>query len=95
MSGQVLELERRAACELTSAPTLELQVEPLSLLQLVGLVQLAMRHAALPPSTRELGETIVRAASLHLRAFPALLEMIQRGNDCAFDEPASEVKRWI
>jgi hypothetical protein len=88
MSGGKLDpdaLVTATAAELIRAPTFEVHFEAQSALQLVGLTQLCLRHPRLPVSSRELAERIILAARMHFSGFPAILEMIERGNDPAED----------
>lgn len=69
---------------------IELHLRPLSALQLVGLLQLALRH---PEAARSDAATTARVFIEHTRAYfrdhsaDAVGEIIRRGDDPAFDIP--------
>lgn len=66
---------------------LELVLTPVSVLQLVALVQLALRHPAMPASSREGGQRFVDGAEEYFRKAeaPLLAGVVAQGNDPAFD----------
>lgn len=64
-------------------------LQPLAAFQLVGALQLVLRHSELPEACRTTIDEIVRAVAAWFAPAPALSELISRGNDPAEDIPAS------
>lgn len=62
-----------------AAGPLELVVEPSTVFQLVGLVQLALRHPDVGPGMRADGEQFVTSARAYFADCPAVLDVIRRG----------------
>jgi hypothetical protein len=69
------------ATELAARHPMELVMHPLTVLQLVGLVQLALRHPGISPDLREAGTRFVSAAHQYFADAPATLDVIRRGDD--------------
>ena len=65
----------------------ELVIKPDSLFHMVGLMQLALRHPALAPSSRALAGTFIAGAREYFADCPTVLEVIERGFDPAEDRP--------
>jgi hypothetical protein len=67
--------------ELAALPRpMELMLKPESVLMLVALVQLALRHPHAPPSARAFGEQFISAARAYYAGSPTALEVIDRGD---------------
>jgi hypothetical protein len=69
------------AAELVTRHPMELVLQPMTVLQLVGLVQLALRHPALSADLRDAGQRFVRASQQYFADAPATLDVIRRGDD--------------
>lgn len=68
------EFERKAAA-------MELVMQPLTVLQLTGLLQLAMRHPDLSRNNHDAGMRFVTAAREYFADCPMALDVIRRGFD--------------
>lgn len=68
------EFERKGAA-------MELVMQPLTVLQLTGLLQLAMRHPDLSRNNRDAGIRFVNAAREYFADCPMALAVIRRGFD--------------
>jgi len=66
---------------------MELVLRPFSVLQLVGLVQLALRHPGVSQPLRETAEKFIGGAREYFADSPAVLETIERGSDPQYDTP--------
>lgn len=71
--------------ELRTAPTMELGLHPVTLFQLVALVQLALRHPDVGVMARDAGERFLAAARSHFVNQPAIVRVIDAGDDPAQD----------
>ena len=60
---------------------LAVDLEPASLLAMVGLVQLGLRHPSVPPFAREIGSKFVEGARDWFHECPTVLAVIARGDD--------------
>jgi len=58
---------------------------PETVLQLVGLIQLALRHPAVTQAIRATGVRFIEAAREYFAACPAVLDVIRRGDDARED----------
>jgi len=77
------------ARELATLGPMEVVLRPESVLQMVGLVQLAKRHPGIAnsPNVVATGDRFVEGAREYFAACPAVLEVIRRGEDPAQDRP--------
>jgi hypothetical protein len=86
------------AQEIRDLGPMELGLRPLSVLQLVGLLQLACRHPGLPTAERETARRFIDGARAYFAACPAVLTVITLGDrpdaDRDADKHDSEVERW-
>lgn len=69
---------------------MELVLRPQTVMEFVGLLQLADRHEELPPNLRQTIRAFVDGARVYFADCPALLELIRRGDEPAFDRPREE-----
>ena len=60
-------------------------LQPLSAVQLAGLIQLALRHDGLTPVLREIATTFVDSVREYFAESPATLEVLRRGDDPSQD----------
>lgn len=67
----------------------ELLLQPISLLHLVGLLQLALRHPKIQTESSHalFAANVVTAARAYFAECPLVLELITQGADPAFDVP--------
>lgn len=82
--AQLLALVR----ELQEAHPLPLTLQAVSAYQLASVVQLALRHPALPPHVRRTAEQFVAVVCGHFAAAPTVRQTLLHGNDPAHDVPA-------
>jgi hypothetical protein len=74
----------------------ELVLQPITLLHLVGLLQLALRHPNIDPASSDaespthaqLAGNVITAARAYFAECPITLELIRQGADPAFDVPS-------
>jgi hypothetical protein len=71
--------------ELEPHPNMEITLQPVSVMQLAGLLQLALRHPHLDPTNRATAERFLAAARDYFAECPAVLEVLRRGDDPAED----------
>jgi hypothetical protein len=64
---------------------MEIHFQPLSVFQVTGLLQLALRHPELTPELRETGVRFVAAVREYFADCPTVLDVVQKGDDPAFD----------
>lgn len=62
-------------------------IAPLALFQLVGIVQLALRHPGLSADVRRTAVTFVEHARAHFAGCPTVLDVIRRGDTPDEDRP--------
>jgi hypothetical protein len=88
--GLLVEVLREMSIKQTH--TLELSLRALSVLQLTGLIQLALRHPGISAraASRTTGERFLEGARAFFAECPAVLEVIQRGDDPNQDVPVVE-----
>lgn len=82
------DLLERMASELASGQPprpMELVLQPVSVLQLTGLLQLALRHPHLTPEHAEVGRRFLAGVRQYFADCPAVLEVIRRGDEPRFD----------
>ena len=77
----------RMAAEMMTLGTMEVVFYPLKVLQVVGLLQLALRHEqiAAQRETAETARTFISMARQYFAGCPAVLDTITRGDDPAQD----------
>jgi hypothetical protein len=73
------------AWELQHLAPMELGLRPQTVLQLVGLLQLANRHPGVSPELRGTIAGFLTAAREYFATCPAVLDVIRRGDDRAED----------
>lgn len=80
-------LLERLAVELSQMGPMEMQMRPDTVLQLVGLLQLALRHPGMTTTAGSLGKAaaFITAAKAYFARCPATLEVIERGFDPTHD----------
>jgi hypothetical protein len=75
-----------AAREIAAMPgPMEIVAQPVSVLQLVGLIQLACRHPRLPPESRAAAARFVSGAREYFADCPSVLSIIDAGDDPSQD----------
>lgn len=77
-----------AAAEIKSVEQpLQINLEAASVLQLVAVLQLAIRHPQLPSSARSAAVAVIEGARAYFAAVGAIhtVALIERGNDPAYD----------
>jgi hypothetical protein len=81
------ELAHSMALELEAleAP-IEVVLRPVSALQLAGLLQLALRHPSVDGPARQTALTFLAHVRAYFAEAPAVLEVLRRGDDPAFDK---------
>jgi len=62
-------------------------LQPLSAVQLAGLIQLALRHDGITDTLREIATTFVDSVREYFAEMPATLEILRRGDDPSQDLP--------
>jgi hypothetical protein len=67
----------------------------LTAFQVIGLLQLALRHQGLGPEVRRTGEGLIRDLADWFEEYPACSLVIRRGNDPREDLPANTGPRII
>jgi len=80
LDGLVDELRRKEE-------PMDLWLQPISVLQLVGVVQLAARHPQFPASHAVITERFIRGALAYFADCPTILNLIERGFDPTQDRP--------
>lgn len=76
------------AFEITGKLTaMEIVLQPLSVLQMVALVQLSLRHPYVPADIRATAERFLAGAREYFADCPAVLEVVRAGDDPAADVP--------
>ena len=79
VGGMAVELQCKA-------PTpMELVCQPITVFQLTGLLQLALRHPGVTPELRETGTRFLAAVREYFADCPAVLDVVRRGDDPAED----------
>ena len=63
------------------APMGPIGLRPETVLQLIALMQLALRHPRIPPEIRQTAETFIDAGREYFAHSPAVLEVIRQGDD--------------
>ncbi len=74
-------LARMAADELERLPYMDLMLKPATVFELVGLLQLALRHPELPDSIRGTAARFVHSSRDYFADCPTVLAIIERGAD--------------
>jgi predicted nucleic acid-binding Zn-ribbon protein len=69
------------------AQPMEITFNPVTVFQLTGLLQLALRHPELTPELRATGARFVGAVCEYFADCPTILDTIRRGDDPAEDRP--------
>lgn len=64
---------------------MEIVWRPASVFAFAAMVQLALRHPGLPPSSRDLAAKFLAAVRLHFADYPTVLDVIERGDDPSED----------
>jgi hypothetical protein len=77
VAAMALELERKAPMEIVC--------QPLTVVQLTGLLQLALRHPTMPPDARAAGERFLAGVRAYFSDCPTVLDIVRRGDDPAED----------
>jgi ribosomal protein L37E len=70
---------------------MQINLQPVTALQLISLIQLAMRHPGVTGSNRELADRLLQAARQYFAACPAVLKTIAMGEDQAFDHQSPSI----
>jgi hypothetical protein len=70
------------------AQHMEVIWHPNSVIQIVGLLQLALRHPAVSPAHTAVAGRFIDGARQYFADSPAVLELIRRGSDPSEDRPA-------
>ena len=73
--------------EITATGPMQGSISSFGLFQLVGIVQLALRHPRLSADVRRAGVTFVEHARAHFAGCPTVLDVIRRGDDPTEDRP--------
>lgn len=77
------------AAELNARPEpMTVVLRPETALQLAGLLQLALRHQALPPSPRVVATAFLAAVREYFDGCPTILDILDWGDDPNQDMPA-------
>ena len=66
---------------------MEIAFHPMSVFQLTGLVQLALRHPNVSPELRETAERFLAGVREYFADCPTVLDVVRRGDDPAEDRP--------
>ena len=82
------ELVEQSAEEIRSLGPLHLAITPMQAFRLVGLLQLASRHPGVSPDNHQAIRWFIEHVRLHFADCPAMLEIIERGDDPASDSSA-------
>lgn len=77
----------------TVAEPMGIVCQPLTVLQLAGALQLARRHPQFPSSHTAAVERFLFAARQYFADCPAVLEVLRRGDDPAYDAAVEEGRR--
>lgn len=78
----------------SAAGPMDISFSPLTVLQLVGLLQLARRHPQFGASSIAVVDRFLAAARVYFAHCPTVLQIIQLGDDPAHDRPLGcEAKR--
>lgn len=82
-------LLEQLAAELSQMGPMDMRFRPETVLQLVGLLQLALRHpgVAATPASSATAASFLTAATQYFARCPATLAIIKRGDDPAHDRP--------
>jgi hypothetical protein len=64
---------------------MEIVCQPVSVFQLTGLLQLALRHPGVTPELRTTAERFLAGVREYFADCPAVLEVVRRGDDPAED----------
>ena len=80
------DLVQQMAKEIGEARMLHLTISPAALFQLVGLLQLACRHRGPSEDVRRSAWWFIAHAREHFRDCPAVLHVIDLGDDPQFDQ---------
>jgi len=78
-------LLENATLELAARSHGHFALAPASMMALVGLIQLALRHPNAGGVTAEVGREFILAVQEHFRESPNVLELIRRGDDPNYD----------
>jgi hypothetical protein len=71
---------------LAKVPTpMEIVFQPMTILELAGLVQLALRHPGVTPDHRHTASRFLNSIRLYFSDCPAVLEVLRLGDDPAKD----------
>ena len=73
------------ACEIADKVPMELVLHPVTVFQLVGLLQLALRHPSLSGVSQAPAQRFISAAREYFFDCPTVLAVIERGDDPAQD----------
>ena len=72
--------------ELQALPPMAMTLSPPSVLHLVGLVQLALRHPHLGEPSQDFAQTFLVRAREYFADAPGALEVLRRGDDPSEDQ---------
>jgi hypothetical protein len=86
-------LAQAAARELATMGAIIFTLRPVSALQLAALVQLVLRHPNVPPETRNTGIGFLAGVRRYFAEAPAVLELLRRGDDPAYDDLPQSASR--
>lgn len=88
MTDDDRELVELVADELRAQPAMEVVWRPESVLQFVGLIQLALRHPHIKTDSknRETADRFLQAVREYFAGCPMTLELIRRGDDPSYDQ---------
>lgn len=64
---------------------MDVQIQPITVLQLAGLMQLAMRHPEISTEARACADSFLVATRQYFADCPAVLETLRRGDDPSAD----------
>jgi hypothetical protein len=73
------------AAEVSAQGPMECVFQPATVLELTGLIQLALRHPGLSDPLRDSGARFLHAVRVYFGDCPAVLELVARGDDPTFD----------
>lgn len=78
------------AKDISQCPSSQFTFHPESLLQIVGMLQLACRHEQLPASSYRTARHVISAARMSFAEFPRLVRLIDAGDNPAADTDPSD-----
>jgi hypothetical protein len=80
----------RMADEMIDIGTMDISLAPITVFQLTGLIQLAMRDPFLPQPAQEAGNRFLAAVREYFADCPTVLDVVRRGDNPAEDMPLDE-----